>query len=737
MSADLVAQALRDPEFQALPFEEKRHAMASLDPEFDALGEHEQRASMNALGVGVLPKTTPIRDFVKSAATITPSGVAHAILPMAGMAAAAALAPETAGASLLALPVLGGAAGEAAATGLDEAMGTKTSMQMSEVPAEVGKDLTVGAAGAVGNRMAELIPELGVAAKDAVKTGLQKVQAAAERLGIQLTPGQLTKNSFVNFVESVLKKFPLTAGTMKEATAAQAHAADHVAGSILEDLGTVASRQEQGQGIQQGIMAQMSKDAAAKDVAYKKVAEIAQKSGGKVEMTAYDAMKAELLAKRAAVPVGQLPDQAGEATIRRFLGPNPLEVPPVPEAGAPLEASDVWAKRVMTPPAPGTTKMPPTGLMALRENLNGLIGRVADTPEKQVYKQLKGALDEDFASFVDGQGGKLQSAYKLANQLHGEFKTLYKSPDIQRLIKASPEDVVDTLLKKGDVTGLNLLRKATDPAVWEKHVQPSIVNRLFAAPGLSPEDIAANYPAGRLGVVLQRNMKYYGGKTFEEALPKETIARLTEFVKVMDQISVPPDVLAGNASGSGSAMSSAMLSGYLLHESIHDPVTGMMSALNMPVLANLWLSDTGRDLIKEGLNTSARQLTAKQIAITTSALTALRKLGAIEPAPGDSQELPSQADAAAAPMPGTPPAPTPPPAGPYRPPSFEKEAPADLAAVKGLPLDKQIYRHALRALASHDLQKADELAAQALKENPNNGDAKRMRERIQMKRGQR
>jgi len=128
-----------DPEFQALPFEEKRKFLQLADVEFSALPDVEQHKFMNAAGLNQPLVEKPIREEI--------SKTARPILEVGGGLTGAALAtPETLGAGTAIGGALGFAGGKATADLLDRGMGLKKPISgAKEALAETVGDVGYGA----------------------------------------------------------------------------------------------------------------------------------------------------------------------------------------------------------------------------------------------------------------------------------------------------------------------------------------------------------------------------------------------------------------------------------------------------------------------------------------------------------------------------------------------------------------------------------------------------------------
>ena len=245
------------------------------------------------------------------------------------------------------------------------------------------------------------------------------------------------------------------------------------------------------------------------------------------------------------------------------------------------------------------------GAKAQMEQLNGLIGPVADTPEKQVYKRLKNAIQLDIAEFAEKSGGKILSAFKKANAFHGAVKELQNDPAILSALKSHPAEVVSKILQKNSPQDFLLLRKALPERVYQDSVQRGVLTELFSTRSQAPGDIVAERAPGDLAKTLTKNLQKYRTDVLETALPKGTLKRLQDFSEVTKRVIPSADVSSGNASGTAASLTAALGTGGILTFLFTRPSATKFAAagalaLTAPQLAELYLSDTGRKLIQEG-----------------------------------------------------------------------------------------------------------------------------------------
>lgn len=380
------------------------------------------------------------------------------------------------------------------------------------------------------------------------------------------------------------------------------------------------------------------------------------------------------------------------------------------------------------------------GAKLQRERLNALIGPVADTPEKQVYKKLKVALDQDIADFAALVGGKVEKAFVKANAFHGAVKQLAEDPNIQKLVNANPAAVVDAAFKKNTgATEMMLLRKALPENVYQKF-QSAVVNKLFEGPATN----AGIEGLGSHAQNLVKNLKRYGEEPIEAALPAGSVSRLKEFADLISKINPNADIAAGNPSGTGSSIFTWVTAGgqgHFIINAVRNPSLATATAagtalLTPPIMAKIYLSDLGRKLITEGFRLNPASAEAAAVGAKVLALARMEYLRGtsgprvapieMKPKKGPSETeqnisrrgqfidtimTPAVPSAEASQMPRN-----------------------GVAFSPNMPNDLKIYNEALTSYLNRDFSTARSLANKALKANPKRIEARRLIERLDVSR---
>jgi hypothetical protein len=603
-----------DPRFQSLPFDGKKRVWERLDPKFGGLSEASKSRVMNALGVGALPDEKPLRTAFSEAA--------HAVVPPVAAAVASA---GTAGAGVAATPLSGGASGplgiaaapvagamafagtEQLLDRLDEIMGLREPGTLPEVAGEAVEDVTAGAAQELGGQFVKT----GAAVVGAERAAGKALAAKAAKEGVKLTPAQLLRYKPLAFLESVAEKFPLTAKVMEKFKAREIANLDASAERTIETIGSVTSREARGAATEGGIMQKYFKRLKVRDKLFDKLTK-AVPDGKQLDLS-----KTSEVAKTVLQNQGETLQGTQNEVLKKYL-----EAYTSP-ARRLFKGTGVSSMLVPETEGAAVPRLSFQGAKAQRDQLSDLIGPVADTPEKQIYKRLKNALEFDIADFAEAAGGKILSAYKKANAFHGAVKELQNNPAIQGALKSHPAEVVQGILAKNSPQDFLILRKALPEKVYQDTVQRGVLTELFSTRSQTPGDIVAERAPGDLAKTLTKNLQKYRTDVLETALPKGTLKRLQDFAEVTKHVIPSADVSSGNASGTAASLTAALgTSGILTYLFVKPSATKFAGAaavaLTAPQLAELYLSDTGRKLVQEGFKVLPDIAPGASIGITSA-----------------------------------------------------------------------------------------------------------------------
>jgi len=557
-----VNQALADPDFQALPFEEKRKALIAIDTDFAGLPREEQTKAMNALNVGQLPQERPLREA--ASAIYTPALEASGAV--AGGLLAAPAAP-LAGPAAPVVPVAGGAlgfaAGKGAAARVDEVLGIKSPPQglaegMTEAVQGVKEGLMAEAGGTVLQKGLQAFTTPFATAQAA------KIAEKANKFGVDLTSAEATGSKPLALLESMLDKIPFSAGMIQRFRGRQAQQLEDAAQNLIQAVGSTETKESAGQAVQGAIQKKYIQRLAVRDKLYDRLTQKVPKDSvvptTHIQETADGLLQNEM----------QLPKAAQVGSISSFLA----EMTKLRQEGLSFQ-----------------------GAKSLRERLGKLAIANEKTPEGFVYQRLKTALDKDIADYSISTGGEVKRAWERANWYHGAVKNLAEDSNIKKVVNANPERVIDTVFKPGATTEVKLLRKAVNKGDF-RNLQNVLVNRLFQG--------QANQNPSQ---ALVSNLKKYGEDTLSAAIPTKTLNALKEFAEVASKAH-GAEKIAGNPSGTAQNVISFAQGIFF----ITNPVKGAVAVIAPPTMARMYLSEFGRKYLTQGVRTPVGTPQAAQLA---------------------------------------------------------------------------------------------------------------------------
>jgi hypothetical protein len=709
---------LQDAEFQALPFEEKRKVLVGADSDFAALPQAEQVRAMNGMGAGVLATEHPIATAA--------SKIYHPALEVGGMVGGEMVEPAGGG-------ILGYAAGDSAANLIDRGLGIRK--PPDSLLSALGEAVKSTAKGTLAQMTGDVTGAVikGTASTAASMTSASEESAAralaekAREMGVRLTPNQIMQTQPKSLLEAVLERMPLSSSMIQRFKGDAGAAVEKSAQKLLDDIGSAELPQTSGKAAQEAIQRVNFERLKVRDKLFDRLTKFVDEAEGTQtalktaakasDTTAADVLQGAKLGGQKGLPVAA----TGPTMTLTNFGTTARDL--LAKEGQVLEGmQDKKLSDFLFKLSDQDAKMTFAGAKVQRERLRALIGPVADTPEKQVYKKLLGALDDDISTWAVAQGGKIEKAFRKANAFHGAVKQLASDPNIQKIMAANPEDVVNIVFKPGNVTELQMLRKATREQDYGG-MQKAFIRRLFSDAGGGTE-------AG-LTQNFQKNMKRYGVNTVNAALGPENASKLQEFAQIVNASQRGAAASAGNPSGTApTLLSYAAPAGAGAAFAMHNPVLGTTILLAPAAVAKIYLSEGGRKLVSEALSTAASSSNAFG---TAAALTRLiQKEQAETPGtiitpfdPKSSKKTPvtdavgrvlnvldpsAQATPTAASTPASAP-----------PPKMSQDAAA--------------YRTGLQSFLSNDMEGAKTQWMKAYKLNPHRLEARRGLERIAMKEG--
>ena len=118
--------------------------------------------------------------------------------------------------------------------------------------------------------------------------------------------------------------------------------------------------------------------------------------------------------------------------------------------------------------------------LAIKNGNPALKGQLS--PEGARYKNLLQALDSDFETIAKDKGGEALAKYKEAQEFYkNEYAPVWKNKVTQQMGYKNPSELVDTAIKKGSTTEIDVARKALGDEAFNNTVKPAFTNKLLGA----------------------------------------------------------------------------------------------------------------------------------------------------------------------------------------------------------------------------------------------------------------
>lgn len=96
----------------------------------------------------------------------------------------------------------------------------------------------------------------------------------------------------------------------------------------------------------------------------------------------------------------------------------------------------------------------------LLERVRGIYRTAGEaTKESRTYSALAKAIDNDMSGFAKAQGGDIWETYSNANKAWSEMHDIFDK-DVLKIMRSNPEDILNRIVNKGEVTLLKQVRQA-------------------------------------------------------------------------------------------------------------------------------------------------------------------------------------------------------------------------------------------------------------------------------------
>lgn len=201
----------------------------------------------------------------------------------------------------------------------------------------------------------------------------------------------------------------------------------------------------------------------------------------------------------------------------------------------------------------------------------------------------------------------------LPKQLTALEPDIVKNPFFKSILKKAPQTVVPSLIQK-DNTGNAMKIANALGADAKKQISQGFVSMLL-------KDAAETNHGALSPNLLDSAINKYGDETLKAWLPEGTISDLKDFSKV-GMAMQKAAALGNNPSGTGRTLLTGGLGAYtLLH-----PINALKLVVPASVLAKMYLSPAGRQLLTDGFQTSLSSPEAEKIfgRFSTSAIAVMQ-----------------------------------------------------------------------------------------------------------------
>lgn len=400
----------------------------------------------------------------------------------------------------------------------------------------------------------------------------QERLALAEKMGIEITPAEVTQSKPLALMESLLDKIAFSAGKIQDKRLFQLKELSNIRQRILKKGGSNKALEEVGLKIQEQVDDYLNKlsqgrieitnqmrNSLLKKIGIESSFEeigIGVKNFIKDQSQIWQKKGVELYLKAGKnIPEGTLIDTGNlQETALKFLKQQMKKSPAFQNTALMkklMDLSNVSKKTLsLLDSLPDTqrkqllsqieTKQDWEGLQLLIQDLNDLI-RSSDFAIKQgqlgvkglssseggIYKMLKKAVIKDIDNFAEIQGGKIKTDLDLANKFWAEGKEIWNSPFMRKMLKINPEKIVDAVIKPNGVTDIKLMKRAIGRKGFNT-IKNGFSNKLLNG--------------FKDGKSFKTTLKRYGDETLEQLYSKQELSQLKQLAT--DDIKVNKELVA-------------------------------------------------------------------------------------------------------------------------------------------------------------------------------------------------
>lgn len=425
----------------------------------------------------------------------------------------------------------------------------------------------------------------------AISEGAKNLLRYAESKGLKLTAADITGSRAIASIENFLEKTPLGSEAVKKFRDKQVAAIRGMRDALIDKFGTREDAEVLGQ-IAKDSVASMSKAMREQsDILYSRVGQLAEGKQiglGRSAEAAMDLVEKELRLRP------ELRNQKIFQMASDVLGIDPKAItedtlPFIRERAADFTADYAnWN---------GTRRL--LGDIIDTEDAARALGtpgvKFLSSAEAGAAKRLYKAAGEDLAAFSAKEGGELKAAHQAASSFYKEGIETFNDKAVKALLRSNPERIVDVVFRPGSVMPIRAVRKAAGEGGFQA-LKKQFVEKLLPEVGenLNPQ-------------TFQNALDKYGEATLREVFTPQELMQFRGLAKA----SAAAGKAAGLAGTQGSARTNTILAsggvaGGLI---VSNPVTGVPGAVGIilgpKAVAELYLSDKGRQLLLDGFRISA------------------------------------------------------------------------------------------------------------------------------------
>jgi hypothetical protein len=482
----------------------------------------------------------------------------------------------------------GGILGYAGGKSLADAILEPAPSSMGEAISRTGTNLMQGAQIEAGGRLVgKAVEGLGNLIKP-LSGSRAEVGGIADRMGVDLTPAEVSQNKPTALMEGALRRAPLSAGILQRfdqqrlsqlmaerdrlvSTRGSKETLEEVGLAIKDELAAYAESQGAQTVGQKAALTNQLLATMGSPLSYEELGAMGQQALVKGSQARRDAVKSlydaagEMLAPGTRV---NLPST--KAVADKWLAEIAKSPPSIQSQFGPMRAilqdlagsGNAEFDAAWSASAQGTTGLPAKVLDQLKAELSqqhppgfeypglqmtlatlnkiqvehnqafGMAQKGAQfqaDPVAKIAGELKAAIQGDLETLAGQEGGQFAIAMKLARAADAAAKSVFRKDDVQRLLRANPEKAIDALVKPGGTSTVRLVRETLGDAQFEPFKQ-AMTNKLL---GIGKETVLK-------GSTLRANLAHYTDDTLKEVYQPAELSSLKDLARELDKADAAP-----------------------------------------------------------------------------------------------------------------------------------------------------------------------------------------------------